>query len=176
MVENPQATVEFEGVALTRQVTVDETYIATAARTFYRFAFTRPVFAIVLVALTLGSAAYIAFSFGDNLGYPDAFLIGLAVFPFVMWLVMLIAHRRLRSQLRSRLPIGCKLQAGFTDHSIALRSPIASSVIEFAAFEKLIERPGFVILKQRGSSIYQLLPAGLFTDAALADIRSTFRT
>ena len=174
MIENPQAPVEFEGVALTASKTIDEEYIETAARTFYVYALTRPIYVVVLVLMTLAVALYFALSFGDDLGYPVAAILGSAILVVTLWIVISIGQRRLRTQLRTQLPIGSQLQAGFTDHSIALRSPSASSVIEFAAFTKLVERPGLVILKQRGSAMHQILPAQLFTDSALADIRASF--
>jgi len=173
MIENPQAPVEFEGVALTRSVSIDDDFIEGAASAFYRYALTRPLYLSLLVILTVGSG----FAFGSTqenvITYIFAFVVGLIVFPVALWLVLIFARRRLRSQLRTQLPIGSVIHAGFTDHSVAVRGPRSSSVTEFESFEKLIERPGFVILKSRGSSLHNIFPAALFTDKALAHVRSS---
>ena len=171
MVENPQAPVEFEGVALTRSVTIDESFVVNAAKTFYLYTFTRPVYLTVISVMSIGSAVFFAVSFGEDFGYPTAAVIGLVAFPLAFWLVIVVAQRKLRSQLRTQLPIGSVLSSGFTDHSVALRVPTSSAVTEFSTFEKLIERPGLVLLKHRGSPIHQVLPAGLFGQENLEAIR-----
>jgi len=173
MIENPQAPVEFEGVTLTQSVTIDEAFVEGASNAFYRYALTRPVYVILMAALTFGSAIFFAATQSDLIGFPAAVVLGFVAFPLALWVVIIFARRRLRAQLRIQLPIGTSVQTGFTDHSVAVRSPRASSVTEFEAFEKLIERPGFVILKARGSALHQIFPAALFTDEALAHVRSS---
>ena len=62
---------------------------------------------------------------------------------------------------------GAVMSASFTDDTLKIGTAKGTSEIKYDTFEKVVNRDGFVMLKQRGSAIWTVLPKELFPDSAL---------
>jgi hypothetical protein len=153
----------------------DATFAKRATRSLFKYSLTRP-----RVLLTLVPAFILFPAFGGLLGQPDTPLLGFCVGVFADLAIAISFYTAYRTTLGRLAPVaseGSRYSAGFGPTSIALRNPLATSEISYAAYGDVFLRDGFVYLKARRGSgrPASLLPAELFPGDTLSFVRSKIR-
>ncbi|SRR6266568_2056892 len=144
--------------------TTSETTASDMARAFFKFQLSLPsILIIYLSAFCVG--IYIAVALRSvvyAIAYEMVTLFGL---PY-------LTYRKLRKRLQAIFVPGAKLSASFTDTTLHLSTPLATSDTAYSLFRKIIVQKEFVILRPKASSIYIILPRALFPDAELAALQA----
>lgn len=153
----------------------DATFAKRATRSLFKYSLTRPRALVMFISL------FILFpALGDLLGRPDDRPLGIGVGLLADLAIVISFYTAYRMTLRRLAPVaaeGSKYASGFGPTSIALRNPLATSEISYAAYGDIFLRDGFVYLKARKGSGRQasLLPAELFPGATLSFVRAKIR-
>ncbi len=144
--------------------TTSETTASDMARAFFKFQLRLPsILIIYLSAFCVG--IYIAVALRSvvyAIIYEAVTLLGL---PY-------LTYRKLKKRLQTTFVPGAKLSASFTDTTLHLSTPFATSDTAYSLFRKIIVQKEFVILRPKASGIYIILPRALFPDDELAALRA----
>lgn len=156
----------------TGRFVVPEGYPKAASGAFARFQFTRPAVWIPLALVVVATALLVVTA---SLGHYN---VGAApiIFPIVVIVLlasnMLVRSRALTKQIAVNAQPGGVYQVTMTDSLLTTVTPKASSSVRYDYYDAIDQQGEFLFLKVRGARIRALVPLQLFSDEALAFLRS----
>lgn len=147
-------------------------YADDAAKAFLKFQIARPAvllpYAIIVLALVLLA--------WENSVHASSFSLPFMVFAIVFVTVILLSTalraRGLAKQLSNNAPAGGIYEVQLTDTTLTTLTPVASSTVRYTYYESVREQGNFLFLKVRGSRIRSIVPRALYSDEALAFLKS----
>ena len=157
-----------EAIPIQHEFVVDATTRARLTRALTLFVASRPT-AIVFFAVVI--VATVALLISGILGSQNAGLVGLFLV-FVLLLTPFTAYFSTWRRLRKWIPLGSRYAVGLGETALRMESPVASSVVSYAAFRRVLVRKGIVVFHQRMGNSYSVLPIELFPGGDLDRLRS----
>lgn len=149
-----------EAPPLTREYTIDARFAGRAAAIAVGQILRTPW---TWIALATAAIAGVLFVFGVSImGWVAGFLLLFAV------LIPVMAYVTMRRIAKRQFPPGTVLKIGFGDQFVSTQTPLESSTTAYSAYSGAKRKGEFVLLRQRASKAWGIVPGQLFTDEDLA--------
>lgn len=155
---------------------MDHTYVADAgfagrvARASILFVFTRPrsIFVLVVMVLVFGIGGAV---FADGARLIGAVL-GTTLGLLAVALTLFLTYRRIHRRSDPTTAAGAVFGSSFHDSTLSLTTPLATSEIAYAAYDRIQFRDGLAFLRVRASKTFAVLPQELFPDSEREAVRA----
>lgn len=157
-----------ESIAVQHEFVIDAEAHRRLTRAMTLFIVSRPVAIVLLAILVL---AIVGLLLSGILGSESAGLAGLFVF-FVLLLTPFTAYFSTWRRLRKWVPLGSRYAVGLGETAMRIEGPTASTVVNYAAYRRVLVRRGIVVFHQHMGNSYSALPIELFPGDDLDRLRT----
>jgi hypothetical protein len=157
-----------ESIAIQHEFVIDAEARKRLTRAMTLFALARPSAVILFATLVILSLGLL---FSGILGTENSGLAALFVF-FVLLLTPFTAYFSVWRRLKKWVPLGSRYAVGLGDTGMRVESPVASAVMSYGAYRRVLVRKGIVIFRQHMGNSYSALPIELFPGDDVDRLRS----